>query len=147
MMAILSGTSLVGCTDENANNKEEAYSYQSKQQLTFPDFVHTSRIPHASDAYAYAVDHTEELSFIPCYCQCGSIDHKSVRDCFIREHDGDKVTFNEHGSGCGICVDIVLNTKVGLDEGKSLDKVRQEIDDTIGEGKEPTITPYPPKNL
>jgi hypothetical protein len=47
--------------------------------------------------YRYAVDHGDELQYIPCFCGCVRFGHKSNRDCYIKavKTDG-TLTFTSH---------------------------------------------------
>ena len=38
----------------------------------------------AQALYRYAVEHDGELQYIPCFCGCGRLGHKSNRDCYIK---------------------------------------------------------------
>ncbi|MCZ7402430.1 MAG: PCYCGC motif-containing lipoprotein [Candidatus Methanoperedens sp.] len=58
-------------------------------------------------AYTYATEHPEVLEQIPCYCGCGDIGHKSVRDCFI----SDNGTYDNHASSCDTCVGIAMKVQ------------------------------------
>lgn len=77
-----------------ADGGEEAATYQ------LPDFVYSPTAPADADrAYLGAIEHSEELSHIPCYCGCGqSAGHESVLDCFIASRDDDNIAFDRHGA-------------------------------------------------
>jgi len=49
--------------------------------------------------YRYAVDHGDELQYIPCFCGCVRFGHKSNRDCYIKavKTDG-TLTFTSHAA-------------------------------------------------
>jgi hypothetical protein len=109
-----------------------------------PSFL-ASAAPRVREAYAFAADHRAELAYIPCYCGCGQHSgHKSVRDCFIRSQAGSTIAFGDHGSGCDICVSIVLDVQSKLDAGESLTAVRSFIDGKYSEIGPGTDTPLPP---
>ncbi len=56
--------------------------------------------PEVRDAYAFAVAHPEVLQYIPCYCGCEGVGHRSNRDCFVREMRADgTVAYDLHGAG------------------------------------------------
>lgn len=58
-----------------------------------------SRTQDNSDLYRYAVEHGEELKYIPCYCGCSNIGHTSNRACYIkREHPDGSKTFTSHAA-------------------------------------------------
>ena len=62
-----------------------------------PDFVRGE--PDASRLYRFATEHAADLEYIPCFCGCKNIGHRSNRDCYIKSfnHDG-TVTYTSHGS-------------------------------------------------
>ncbi|PTM58503.1 PCYCGC motif-containing (lipo)protein [Desmospora activa] len=132
---------LTACSQQGDDNIDGA------KERVFPDFVESSPVKHVKEAYAYAADHPQDLDHIPCYCGCGSIGHKSVKSCFLRSGSGEEASFDPHGAGCEICVQIVLDTKNGKQEGKPLHEIRQEIDQRYGERLTPTNTPEPPAGM
>lgn len=111
--------------------------------LAMPDFV-IDAPPRVKEAYQYAMDHPDDLAAVPCYCGCGDMGHTSNLSCFIRETGPDgSVTFDDHASGCGICVDIAQDVKRLRSEGKSLSETRAYIDATYGGFGPGTNTPLP----
>lgn len=88
----------------------------------------------------------EILQWIPCYCGCGeSAGHKNNLQCFIAEirEDG-SVVWDDHGTRCIVCLEIAAKSILLYQEGKSLNEIRQIIDDTYKEGfAEPTPTQLP----
>lgn len=49
--------------------------------------------------YRYAVEHGDELQYIPCFCGCGRFGHKSNRDCYIKSFNPDgTLTFTSHAA-------------------------------------------------
>lgn len=113
---------------------------------SFPGYVTNSPTPNAEQGYRLAVQYTEELDQIPCFCGCGQgAGHKSVRYCFIEQDDPKKVNilFDRHGAGCKVCVDIVLEAVAGLEAGKSLKEVRAGIEERWQEDRD-SMTPTPP---
>lgn len=132
---------LTACSQQSGDH------YEGVKGKTFPDFVESSSVEHVKEAYAYAADHPENLEYIPCYCGCGAIEHTSVKSCFLQSGSGEDVVFDPHGAGCEICVQVVLDTMKGKQEGKSLHEIRQEIDGRYGEKLAPTDTPEPPAEM
>lgn len=105
-----------------------------------PAFAHRTADIHAAYAFA-ASDAGDALQWMPCYCGCGnSQGHTDNRACFVK---ADGSGFDEHGSMCGVCVDIALTTKRGLDQGKSLMEIRHAVDEQYS-GYPPMDTPMPP---
>ena len=73
--------------------------------LKFPSYVYTNAL--TLKAYKFATEHPEVLEQIPCYCNCGMMGHRFLRDCFIHD-DG---TYEEHASFCDICVGETLKAQ------------------------------------
>ncbi|MGH7313387.1 MAG: PCYCGC motif-containing (lipo)protein [Candidatus Rokuibacteriota bacterium] len=61
-----------------------------------PEFART---PDQQTLYRYAVEHGDELRYIPCTCGCGSFGHTSNRDCYIKADNPDgTLTFTSHAA-------------------------------------------------
>src|SRR5687768_3125545 len=58
--------------------------------------------------YDFAAQHPEILSYVPCYCGCGSQGHKANESCFVAGRDprGNVTEWDTHGFGCTICIDV-----------------------------------------
>lgn len=53
----------------------------------------------AGPLYRYAVEHGDELQYIPCFCGCYRVGHKSNRDCYVKaSHPDGTVTFTSHAA-------------------------------------------------
>ena len=51
------------------------------------------------DLYRYAVEHGDELQYMPCFCGCGRFGHQSNRDCYIKAFHADgTLTFTSHAA-------------------------------------------------
>jgi hypothetical protein len=49
--------------------------------------------------YQYAVDHGDELQYMPCTCGCVRFGHKNNRDCYIKSVQPDgSLTFTSHAA-------------------------------------------------
>ena len=49
--------------------------------------------------YRYAVEHGDEVQYIPCFCGCYRFGHKSNRDCYIKSFNPDgTLTFTSHAA-------------------------------------------------
>ena len=108
-----------------------------------PDFVRAD--PQTEEAYAYALYHPQIVQWMPCYCGCARMDHRSNLDCYLkRAVPGQATQFEEHASYCEICVKTTLLTKQLVSEGKSLREIRQAVDSTFGGTTEGTPTQLPP---
>ena len=102
--------------------------------------------PRVKEAYEFAVARPEVLEYIPCFCGCGSIGHKSNKDCYIKHTKADgSVILDDHGAKCELCVEITLETKDLLGGGKTLKEIRKIIDQHYSEKyASGTDTPLPP---
>lgn len=62
-----------------------------------PEFVRGS--PDASRLYRFATERAADLEYIPCFCGCKNIGHRSNRDCYIKSFNRDgTVTYTSHGA-------------------------------------------------
>jgi hypothetical protein len=89
---------------------------------------------------------TEILKWMPCYCGCGeSAGHTSNMNCFVKEvHADGSVIWDDHGTRCGVCMQIAVQSIKMKQEGKSLKEIRDSIDNTYKKGySNPTKTPMP----
>jgi hypothetical protein len=96
--------------------------------------------------YAVAGQNAELLDWMPCYCGCAeSVGHKSNKNCFIKEMNEDgSVVWDDHGTRCGVCMEIAVESARMKQEGKSEKEIRQYIDEKYKEGyAPPTNTPMP----
>jgi len=109
---------------------------------TFLDGLHDN----IGQVYALAGEHAVLLDSMPCYCGCGSsAGHRSNKNCFIQSiaEDG-TVVWDDHGTRCAVCMEIVVLSAKLKAEGKSDLEIRQFIDETYKEGyAPPTPTPMP----
>ncbi len=49
--------------------------------------------------YRYAVEHGDELQYIPCFCGCARLGHQSNRDCYVKAfHPAGTLTFTSHAA-------------------------------------------------
>ncbi len=50
--------------------------------------------------YAFAANHPEVLSYVPCFCGCENFGHGDNHDCFVAHRDAEgRVTWEPHGMG------------------------------------------------
>lgn len=124
----------------NGDTREETASYAE-----LPAFLN-DRTEQVRLAYEAAAALRDTLQWIPCYCGCGeSAGHRSNADCFIHEarEDG-TVVWDDHGTRCGVCVSIALQSAQLKSEGRSDAEIRKFIDATYAKGfADPTDTPLP----
>ena len=71
-----------------------------------PDYV--KALPaDGQAAYAFALARPDVLQWLPCYCGCAGIPHRSNLDCYFQRREvRGTFTFEEHASFCDICVKI-----------------------------------------
>jgi len=96
--------------------------------------------------YQIAGQSTDILEWMPCYCGCGeSVGHKSNLNCFIQEKRQDgTIVWDDHGTRCGVCLEIALQSAKMHKDGMSLKEIRQTIDETYKDGyAKPTPTEMP----
>lgn len=149
---LLSLSLLAGCGSNDAAPQHETHHLPNgdlqevtasiKQLPTFLDKVD----PQIKEVYQIASSVNDTLKSIPCYCGCGeSAGHLHNGNCFIKEvkQDG-SVVWDDHGTRCGVCMEIAVVTAKMSMEGKSTKEIRTFIDKQYGEGyAEPTPTPMP----
>lgn len=97
-----------------------------------------------STAYAFALARPEVLQWLPCYCGCGGMGHRSNLDCFFVRRESGQIAFEQHGSFCDICVDTANLAARLLAEGRTITEIRAAVDQTFGGGGHGTDTPLPP---
>ena len=108
-------------------------------ETALPDFV-SSAPPQVKEAYRFAIANPAVLQKIPCYCGCGAMGHKSNFNCYVKEIRSDgALEFDDHATGCTICVDITRDVMRLQGEGKALPEIRAYIDATYSQ--------YGPSNI
>jgi Protein of unknown function with PCYCGC motif len=96
-------------------------------------------------AYAFALASPEVLQWLPCYCGCGGMGHRSNLDCFFQRREAQaEVVYEEHGSYCDICVDTANMAASMLREGKTMIQIRAAVDLAFGDRGPGTDTVLPP---
>jgi hypothetical protein len=117
------GAVAVGCSGTDAKPQQSDQS-----GVTLPDYVKNAPID-VQAAYQYALTHPDELAKYPCYCGCGRMGHTSNKSCYIKNiSTTGQVEFDNHATGCGICVDITKDVMRLKAEGKTSRAVREYID-------------------
>lgn len=131
------GLILAACGGSGASDTSSASA------AALPDWVRSAP-PRVREAYQYAVANPEELSKYPCYCGCGAMGHTSNLSCYVQDIIADgTVTFDNHASGCGICVDITQDVMRLKAQGKSSPDVRAYVDAQYSSFGPGTDTPFP----
>ncbi len=107
-----------------------------------PDYVKVGA--RTEEAYAYAMYHSKVIEWMPCYCGCGGMGHRSNLDCYFKAEPGGQIVFEEHASYCDICVDTTLLARKMVAEGRTLREIRDAVDQTFGGSAPGTPTELPP---
>ena len=112
-------------------------------ESALPAFVEDAP-PTVQEAYLFAIANPHELEKYPCYCGCNSMGHMNNRSCYIAdfEEDGTPI-FDNHATGCGICVDITQDVIRLTEDGKSDQEIRSYVDATYSSFGPSTETPLP----
>ena len=109
-----------------------------------PDYV-LAAPEDVQTAYRFALERPDVMMWMPCYCGCGQhSNHKSARNCFVKDDTTSGEPFDPHGAGCDMCVGIALDVKALTEEGRSLRDIRTFIDEKYGSLGGGTDTPLPP---
>src|SRR5262249_12001696 len=98
--------------------------------------------------YRYAAEHPEVLSYMPCFCSCDQMGHKSNEECFVKSRgkNGDVTAFEEHGIACAMCLAVAERARELSQRGMSLAEIRADIERRYASlGVSRTATPPPPK--
>lgn len=98
------------------------------------------------NVYQVAAQHQDLLQYIPCYCGCAeSANHESNLHCFIGDSSTDDlIVWDDHSTRCGLCLETAAESIIMQREGKTVEEIRQYIDEKYEEGyPEPTPTPTP----
>jgi hypothetical protein len=106
-----------------------------------PAYTHVSQ--RTEEAYLYAMQHPLVVQWMPCYCGCGGLGHRSNLDCYFEPNAGGTIVFEEHASYCDICVDITLRAKQLAGSGATLASIRDAIDAEFGGAGPGTDTARP----
>lgn len=136
VLILLTALVLSACGGKNSSADADRVSH-------LPDFVKDTP-PRVQEAYQYAIDHSDELAKYPCYCGCGAMGHTSNLSCYIKERAEDgTISFDNHATGCGICVDITQDVIRLRDEGKASPEIRAYVDAQYSAFGPSTNTPLP----
>lgn len=80
-------------------------------------------------AYQVAAAIPEKMQGIPCYCGCGeSAGHRNNFNCFIKEINETEIIWDDHGTRCGVCVEIALMTASMAKDGHSISDIKEAVD-------------------
>ncbi len=100
--------------------------------------------PVVREAYEYVVKNPEFLDYIPCYCNCYRLGHKNIKNCFVSKFKSNgNVVFDHHAVDCAICYHTVLDSKKLFQQGKSVQTIRDFVDNKYSRYGTGTSTPKP----
>ena len=69
---------------------------QTLRKGEWPVFAST---PELQRLYRFALERGDELRWMPCYCGCGDVGHRSNRDCYVKATNPDgTITFTSHAA-------------------------------------------------
>lgn len=97
--------------------------------------------------YAFAAHHPDVLQYVPCFCGCERMGHRSNDACFVasRSASGQVLEWQPHGVICEVCLDVAHQAMQLHNTGASVDQIRSEIDRKwTSPGASHTNTPMPP---
>lgn len=148
---------LVGCSNKEESKEpiidgpsNETVSMLSSKanevDIELPSFL-AGRPSIVKENYALSYEYAKVLQYMPCFCGCVNQGHKSNYNCFIKEHKGKSVTWDNMGLNCDICNTIARESIALFEEGNSLYNIRLYIDDKLGSYGPSTKTPMPEKSM
>jgi hypothetical protein len=108
--------------------------------------AYVTALPAAGQAaYAFALERPDVLQWLPCYCGCVAMDHRSNSDCFFQRRDvPGTFTYEEHASYCDVCIRTANLASTMLTDGSSIAQIRAAVDVEFGNLAPGTDTPLPP---
>ncbi|MBW6517357.1 MAG: PCYCGC domain-containing protein [ANME-2 cluster archaeon] len=112
-VVILAGAYFIMSNNTQADNYDD---------LNLPSYAYNN--PVTLKAYGYTLKNPEVVEKIPCYCGCGGMGHKSLKNCFI----SDEGVYSSHASNCDICVGEVIRIKNLFDSGMYISEIKDVID-------------------
>tara|TARA_Y100000588_G_C14206282_1_gene904810 strand:- start:194 stop:835 length:642 start_codon:yes stop_codon:yes gene_type:complete len=97
-----------------------------------------------NEVYEFAGRNPDILEFVPCFCGCESAGHQANAHCFVesRNSDGTVRTWENHGMGCAVCIDVARDSMQLHASGASVKDVRTSIE-TKYASRFPRMTPTP----
>jgi hypothetical protein len=118
--------------------------YKLAPKVQLPSFLQGAEIK-VTEAYQFAIANHHELQKYPCMCGCKALGHLNNADCYIKtlSPEGLATSFEQHASGCGVCVDITQDVMQMWREGYKPIEIRAYIDATYSQYGPSTDTPLP----
>lgn len=80
--------------------------------------------------YEFVARHPEVAQHVPCYCGCEADGHRNNENCFIggRDAAGNVTSWDTHGFGCAICVDVAKESMQLYNSGADPSSIRAAIE-------------------
>ena len=80
--------------------------------------------------YEFVARHPEVSRHVPCYCGCEADGHRNNENCFIGARDGagNVTSWDTHGFGCAICVDVARESMQLYNSGADPMSIRAAIE-------------------
>ncbi|MCA0989180.1 PCYCGC domain-containing protein [Guptibacillus algicola] len=141
MISVVTGCNSSESHQEHTSNGDIQETTELNELPTFLENQHDT----VQAIYSKVESEEDLLEHIPCYCGCGEMaGHMNNYDCFVHDKTDDTVTWDDHGTKCGVCLDIAVKAIDMKENGKSVTEIRTYIDQKYesGYGK-PTPTPLP----
>lgn len=95
------------------------------------------------EQYNTAILHSNDMSYIPCYCGCGNAGHTSNLNCYFEKLPDASLKRTDHAEYCQVCLDITDMFKEQRLLHTELPVIRENVDKVYKSSKS-TDTPYPP---
>ena len=146
-LVVVVGIAALHVAGGGSDGGSAAVGFQNQEtDRALPEYVMTAG-DQAAMAYKFALDRPDVMLWMPCYCGCGGHSgHKNARDCFVKPASSSgNIRFDDHGSGCGVCIDIALMAREMTLAGGPLREVRAAVDQAFSEIGPGTDTPLPPE--
>jgi hypothetical protein len=106
-----------------------------------PRFVQEAA-PPVQEAYRFAAANPDVMHKFPCYCGCGAMGHQDNLGCYVKEFKPDgSIEFDNHATGCSICVDITQDVMRFMRQGQDLKTIRTYVDEKYSQYGPSTNTP------
>jgi len=87
--------------------------------------------PDVAALYRYTAQHADHASELPCFCGCEEfLAHRNLADCFIQP--GATGAWEQHASGCGVCIAEATVLRETLADGGSALDARVAVIATFG---------------
>ncbi|WP_270182446.1 PCYCGC motif-containing (lipo)protein [Alkalihalobacillus sp. CinArs1] len=147
IVGILIVSVMTGCNNNESHIQEHLSNGDIRETTASNELPTFLEDKHDTVQAIYSKVESEEdlLQHIPCYCGCGdTAGHMNNYDCFVHDKTAERTTWDDHGTKCGVCLDIAVKAIEMKENGKSVKDIRAFIDETykVGYGK-PTPTPLP----